>query len=295
MAAPFLKWAGGKAKLAPEVLRRAPTSFARYHEPFLGGGAVFFAFEASRPALAASLTDSNASLMACYAALRDDVEAVVSELHALAREYLSEPQEQRPAVYYRVRARPALDPARAAARLIFLNRTGYNGLYRVNSRGEFNVPHGRYARPAIVREQALHDASRALRPAELHCQDFEAACERARPGDFVYLDPPYHPLSRTSSFTAYTADEFGAPHQQRLRDTFAELTRRGVAAVLSNSDHPSVRALYHGRGFTLECVTMSRSINSDGSGRSAIAELLISNLECPEVRARAAGAGQAAG
>ena len=283
MAGPFLKWAGGKSKLAAQVLGRAPAAFARYHEPFAGGGAIFFAMATARPGLPARLADSNADLIACYTTVRDDVECLVAELRALEGRYLGAPDGERASLYYEVRSHCPPTPAAAAARFIFLNRTGYNGLYRVNGRGQFNVPHGRYARPAVLREETLRAASAALQGVVLACEDFAAAAAAARPGDFVYLDPPYHPLSRTARFTAYTQQDFTMADQERLRDVFEDMTRRGVAALLSNSQHAAIEALYCGSGFALETVAMARAINSHGAGRAPVAELLISNLSRREV------------
>lgn len=283
MAQPFLKWAGGKAKLAPLVAERAPAEFARYHEPFLGAGAVFFALASDRP-LPAYLNDANAELIATFTVVRDATTELIEQLEELSEAYLRCDSDGRAAYYYRVRALDPTEPVSRAARLIFLNRTCYNGLYRVNSRGKFNVPHGRYKQPTIVQSDRLWAAAKALANADLAAIDFAAACDRAEPGDFVYFDPPYQPLSRTSNFTAYTHLDFGPEDQERLRDTFEALTRRGVAALLSNSDHEFVRELYCGRGYTLETVTMSRAINSKGSGRAPVPELLISNRDRAEVR-----------
>lgn len=284
MAQPFLKWAGGKAKLAPAVLERAPRWFRRYHEPFLGGGAIFFALAEARPLTAPRLNDANHDLIACYEVVRDEPEALLDRLETLAGEYLSQPQEERATVYYRIRATEPANPLDRAARLIFLNRTCYNGLFRVNSKGRFNVPHGRYRNPRIADRPRILAASAALRDAELACEDFEAACDAAEPGDFVYLDPPYVPLSATARFTAYTAGDFGHADQQRLRDAFDRLTERGVAALLSNSKHEAVERLYADRGYTFKTVPMSRAINSVGRRRAPVPELLIGNLEHPRVR-----------
>jgi DNA adenine methylase len=278
-AGPFLKWAGGKGKLAPAVVARAPAVFGRYHEPFVGGGAVFFALRGARPGVPARLADANADLMNCFTALRDDCDRVIVALTPLATAYAARDAAARANLYYEIRAMEPADRAERAARAIFLNRTCYNGLYRVNSRGHFNVPHGRYTNPRILDADGLRAASAALAGIELACEDFEAACAQAAPGDFVYLDPPYQPLSATANFTSYTKDSFGPAEQARLRDAFDDLTRRGVGALLSNSDHPSVHALYGGRGYTFEVVSMSRAINSNGAGRAPVPELLISNLE----------------
>ncbi len=277
MAKPFLKWAGGKGKLAPLIIERAPKRIARYHEPFLGGGAVFFALQEAGLVRDASLADSNADLMATYRAIRDDVDGVIKELGELSQQYLGREPSQRGLYYYEVRERRLLRrPDRKAARLLFLNKTCYNGLYRVNSKGHFNVPHGRYVRPTILDSERLREASASLAGAELRAEDFVDACARAGPGDFVYLDPPYQPLSATSAFTKYTGADFGFADQERLRDTFDDLTARGVPALLSNSSHADIEELY--REYEMDRVPMGRAINSNGRGRAAIDELLVSNL-----------------
>lgn len=289
MVRPFLKWAGGKAKLAPEIVRRAPQTFRAYHEPFLGAGAVFFALGNAGTLGKAFLGDANADLVACYEAVRDDTESLIAALERLAADYRSRDLDGRAALYYEKRAARPTTPVEGAARFIFLNRTCYNGLYRVNRAGQFNVPHGRYKSPRIVDAEALRATAAALSGVELRAGDFEDACARAKPGDFVYLDPPYQPLSPTSSFTGYTKAAFDGSGQERLRDVFEQLTRRGVAAMLSNSAHPVIKELYSGRGYTSREVPMSRSINSVGTRRAPIPEYLITNFDRPEVRARYSG------
>ena len=282
MAKPFLKWAGGKARLAPLIAERAPEPITRYHEPFLGGGAVFFALHAAGLVRDASLADSNDDLIGAYQAVRDDVEGVIEALGELSREYLALESSQRGLYYYKVRNQRRLRrPDRKAARLLFLNKTCYNGLYRVNSKGHFNVPHGRHKSLRILDRAVLREASNALAFARIEATDFEGACAKAQPGDFVYLDPPYQPLNETSHFTSYTKDGFGIREQRRLRDVFDDLTRRGVPALLSNSDHPDIRALYG--GYLTQEVSMGRNINSKAAARSAISELLISNFDSSSV------------
>ena len=275
---PFLKWAGGKARLAPAILERAPATIACYHEPFAGAASVFFAFSGAGRVSSARLTDANPDLIECFTVVRDRVDDLVAALAPMAEAYQPADGPARAALYYEVRASRPGDPIRRAARLIFLNRTCFNGLYRVNREGQFNVPHGRYVRPRIVDAEMLRGASQALQGTELCTGDFGDACRAAAPGDFVYLDPPYHPLSRTAHFTAYTRDSFAQAEQVRLREEFDDLTRRGIAAILSNSDHPAIRMLYEGRGYVLETVPMSRAINSRGSGRSPIPELRVTNV-----------------
>ena len=263
---PFLKWAGGKRQLLPELTRHLPDHIGTYFEPFVGGGALFFHAKPARAVLA----DSNERLVRAYVGVRDHVEDVI----ALLREY---PHEQR--FFYELRARPvdAEDDAHVAAWLIYLNRTGYNGLYRVNRRNLFNVPFGRYDNPTICDADGLRACSRALAGANVFVGDFESVVEPARRGDFVYFDPPYLPLSATSSFASYTAGGFGPDDHVRLRDVAARLKARGVRVLLSNSSAPLVRELYGGGAseFAVEEVAAMRNVNSKGDRRGAVMELII--------------------
>lgn len=282
-ARPFLKWAGGKAKLAPRIISRLPTRFGRYHEPFLGGGAVFFALASSRPG-PASLSDANAALMDCYRLVRDQPDQLSAELQSLSQRHLALDEPGRRAHYYDVRATEPDDLVQRAARLIFLNRTGYNGLYRENAGGKFNVPFGRYKQPRILDRDNLLACSTALQAAELAVGSFECVLQRVQPGDAVYMDPPYVPLSATAHFTSYTRGGFGPGEQLALRDVIDALAGRGVAVLLSNSDHEAVRSLYAARHYSFEPVLMSRAINSNAASRAPIPELLIDNYRHPAVR-----------
>lgn len=276
VATPFVKWAGGKARLVPLLARRLGAPFARYHEPFIGGGAVFFGLEERGAVGRAALSDLNEWLIGAYTVVRDDVDALVDRLRPLQARYHAAGQQERAQLYYAVRAERPAGRVERAAWLLFLNKTCYNGLFRVNRAGGFNVPHGRYAMPAILDEANLRACSRALANVELAVRDFEASCEAAAPGDLVYLDPPYQPLSPTSSFTHYTRAEFGEPEQRRLAAAFDRLTARDVAAVLSNSAHPLIEALY--AGYEIERVPMARSINSVGGSRGPVDELFVTNF-----------------
>ena len=271
-AAPFLKWAGGKRQLLPEILSRLPDRCITYYEPFLGGGAVFFALAARGAFRRAVIGDQNHDLVETYLGIRDDVEGVIARLARLAR------MPHGSETYYRVREQnPArLSLAGRAARLIYLNRTGYNGLYRVNRAGRFNVPFGRYKNPRIMDRDNLRAASRALQDVRIEVGDFEGMVEKAERGDVVYFDPPYVPVSTTSSFTAYDRLPFGPLEQDRLARTLRRLRKRKVYALLSNSDVRFTRGLYEGLPF--EAVKVNRLINSRPDKRGPISELLVRSL-----------------
>jgi DNA adenine methylase len=264
--APFLKWAGGKRQLLPRILAYVPPQVDTYYEPFLGGGAVFFAMARAGRFRRAVVGDANEELVSCYRTIQDDVEAVIRVLagHRYDETY-----------YYRLRdgELEGLDPPQRAARLIYLNRCGYNGLYRVNSAGRFNVPFGRYTKPVICDKDKLRAAAAALRNVEIRPRDFEDSMREATARDFVYLDPPYVPLSKTSSFTAYARDPFGAAEQDRLALALRTLGERRVPALLSNSDCALTRKLY--QGLPRHKVPVRRAINSAAAGRGSVGELLV--------------------
>ncbi len=273
-ARPIVKWAGGKAELVSALLPEVPAAVRTYVEPFAGGAALFFALaSAATPRFRkARLNDRNAELVACYRAVRDHLPALVARLS----EYRYDKE-----LYYQVRELDprALGDVERGARLLFLNRTCFNGLWRENSKGKFNVPFGTYKNPRILDPLLLGRASSALAGVRLSSEDFEGACQRLGPGDFVYFDPPYVPVTRTASFTAYSATGFTMVDQQRLVALMADLQRRGVQAMLSNADTPETRALY--AQFRLRSVSARRSINSDPSKRGAASELIVTNFEPP--------------
>jgi DNA adenine methylase len=269
IAEPVLKWAGGKRQLLPAILARLPQKIETYFEPFVGGGAVFFALAAERRFRHAVLSDRNPDLVEVYLALQSEVGEVIERLKRLRAKH----SEQE---YYRVRAAKPRGRAGRAARFIYLNRTGFNGLYRVNRSGQFNVPFGKYVNPTILDEPRLLAAAACLRDVEISAADFAVSCARARGRDAVYLDPPYLPRSASSSFSAYYAEPFGVEQHARLARTFAELSERGVATLLSNSDTPETRGLF--RAHRVETVAARRSINSVGGARGAISEILVSAM-----------------
>jgi DNA adenine methylase len=283
---PVLKWAGGKRQLLEPILsfveRSFPDRIEKYYEPFAGGAAVFFALVARSKFARARLSDMNADLIRVYTELRDNAEAVIAELEKLAALELS--KETYYLVREKVRAkRPGKDSARAA-RLIYLNRTGYNGLYRVNSSGEFNVPYGSYKNPRVLDPPRLRAAAEALQGVELAVEDFESSCKKAKRGDFVYFDPPYVPVSKTASFAAYHSVAFTSAEHARLAQTFARLTKRGVKTLLSNSDTPETRELY--RAFDTHTVHATRAINSNATRRGTVPELLVHSEPHKKTKAR---------
>lgn len=265
---PFLKWAGGKRQLLPELLARLPGTLGRYHEPFVGGGALFFALS-GRGALTprgARLADINPELINAYQMVRDQVETLIYLLDAFRNE------EE---FFYQVRGQDprTLEPVQRAARLIYLNKTCFNGLFRENRRGHFNVPYGHYAAPHFCAANDLRAASRALRGVTIEVSPFSALGDLAQPGDFVYCDPPYAPVSRTASFTNYSSGGFDEDAQRQLADLIVDLGKRGVSVLLSNSAVPFTQTLYE--RCHVEQVYAKRAINSRGDRRGPVAELLV--------------------
>jgi DNA adenine methylase len=270
---PFLKWAGGKRQLLPEIRKYLPKRYNLYFEPFIGAGAVFLDVQ-PREAL---INDVNEELINCYHVIKSDPEALI----ASARRH-----QNTEAYFYRLRSldRAAtfsqLSDVERASRIIFLNKTCYNGLFRVNSQGQFNVPFGKYTNPLIVDEVVIRAVSRYLNAANvaLSSEDFEEAVSGARRGDFVYFDPPYDPLSDTSSFTGYNLNSFDKDEQRRLKAVCDDLTGRQCKVLLSNSATDFIRELYSDTTrYTIVEVEASRNINSVAAGRGKISELLIFN------------------
>jgi DNA adenine methylase len=293
---PLLKWAGGKRQLLPAFRRFYPREFGAYFEPFVGSGAVFFDLHSARvlDGRRVVLTDSNRDLVGCYRMVRDDPKGVVEALERLARGHASDGDEH----YYAVRdafnglrgelpARGLAYTPSLAAMLIYLNRTGFNGLFRLNGDGRFNVPAGRYARPRIFDPDHVFAISRILarRGVSIGLATFDDVLKKARAGDFLYFDPPYAPLSATARFTAYTARPFTLDDHRRLRDVAAALANRGCHVMVSNSNAPAIAQLYEEApaittaGLRLYCLPARRAINSRADGRGAITELLLTNLE----------------
>jgi DNA adenine methylase len=270
---PFLKWAGGKSSLVHELLRYVPSNFANYYEPFVGGGALFFAICSRSSFFNSHLSDINSELVNAYVIIRDKPEELIEILSAFREEYSHSPRKGE--YFYDKRESRPTDPVESAGRLIFLNKTCYNGLYRVNSRGEFNVPFGRYKNPKIVDASNIRAVSRVLQDtkAQLTCSNYRTAISNCGKNDFVYLDPPYQPKSRTSSFTGYTPDGFSEEDQYELAGDFEKLVDRGCTVLLSNSETPLTSYLYS--EYQTKSVLVNRPINSVGSGRTGYKELIV--------------------
>ena len=300
-AAPVLKWAGGKGQLLPRLRACYPKGLEQgklttYIEPFFGGGAVFFDLIKSYSSLErVYLCDINPELIVLYRVVQRDIGALVEELRDLEVAYLSLEEEDRKAFFYEIRssfneAYGSLNFTRyssawvsRAAQTVFLNKTCFNGLFRVNSKGHFNVPWGRYKNPKILNEVRLRAASEALQHAEIRRGDFAQVAELADEATFIYFDPPYRPISKTSTFTSYAAGDFDDDEQRRLAGLYRELDDRNVKQLLSNSDptnyvdDPFFDTLY--QGFCIERINANRMINSKAAKRGAIREILVRNYE----------------
>jgi DNA adenine methylase len=292
---PFLKWAGGKRQLLRELRRFVPSAIRAYHEPFLGSGALFFDLwkTGNLGGNRCFLADANADLIGVYRALAHDADSVIAELRKLSALHARDGAE----AYYQVRDRRFNPQRRArvpgseiyspalAAMFIYLNRTGYNGLFRLNSSGDFNVPAGRYRAPKICDEATLHAVAAVLGSAQvsLAVQSFTEIDRTAVPGDLVYFDPPYAPLSATARFTSYTAGAFSDEDQRTLKEIVIGLARRGCSVIVSNSTAPSVCALYESpevrrAGLDAYRIPARRAINSKATRRGTVDEFVISNV-----------------
>ena len=267
---PFLKWAGGKRQLLPILTKSIPKKYDTYFEPFVGAGALLFDLQPKK----AVINDTNKDLINCYIVIRDNLDELIEDL----KKYKNEEE-----YFYQIRDLDRKDsfrdktPVEKASRTIFLNKTCYNGLFRVNSQGYFNVPFGRYKNPKYVDSDILKSIQEYLinnSVTILNC-DFEEAVKDAKKGDFIYFDPPYHPLSKTSSFTGYGVNGFSEDEQERLHRVFSELDRRGCSVMLSNSATDFIYNLYG--GFNIKTIQANRNINSNATGRGKIDEVLVLN------------------
>lgn len=279
MTKPFIKWCGGKSNSISEIAPLIPSQFTNYHEPFLGGGALFW-YLAKNNILdnkIARLTDINENLINCYQVLKQHYEFLSDNLFNLQKIYNSSDNPKE--LYYKIRKRyndPLSNKTDLACNFIFLNKTCYNGVHRENKDGEFNVPFGKFKNPTIYDEQNLLECSETLNriKTEIYRQDFTQILSYAKPNDFVYFDPPYLPISKTSNFTRYTYDDFKLANHIKLRDIASELKKRCVKILISNSNNPEIISLYK-YNFTIKEIQSKRSVNSNIESRGKIAELLI--------------------
>ena len=267
---PIVKWVGGKRQLMFELLKNMPKSYNRYFEPFIGGGALFFELQPDN----AYISDMNEELINLYSVARDSVDELIEDLskHEISKEYFLEIRN-----IDRTEEYSNLSNIERASRFIYLNRTCFNGMYRVNSKGEFNVPFGNYKNPRIIDENNLLNCSELLKKTEIKCADFSEILSKVQKDDFVYFDPPYVPLNETSSFTSYTKDGFDIDMQFKLRDVCNELDSMGVKFMLSNSDTKLVNELY--ANYEIKKVFASRQINANADGRGKITEVLVKNYD----------------
>ena len=267
-AKPFVKWAGGKAKLLSELVAHLPQDYGTYHEPFAGGAALFFEIAPEK----ATLSDVNPELMNTYRVIQSDVESLIEELrqHRHNEEYFYEIRNADRSPDF-----ASWGDAKRAGRFLYLNKTCFNGLYRVNSQGQFNVPFGDYSNPRLVDEENLRACAAALAGTKLSEDSFTNLTARVRSGDLVYLDPPYAPLTATANFTSYSKEGFGVELQTALRDVCVDLDSGGVKFMLSNSYTPLVLDLY--KKFNIDCVLSPRAINSKASRRGPVPEVIVTN------------------
>ena len=272
---PFVKWAGGKRQLIPVLSKNLPKQMGTYYEPFLGGGALLFHILTERNNQKCGISDLNSDLILTYTTIRDKIDDLINSLKNHTKHYKKDPKSY----YYSVRETSPRSAVEKTSRLIFLNRTCFNGLYRVNSKGKFNVPLGRYTNPNIVNEENLRSVSQILQTSKvsIQCRDFESVLKDVKKGDFVYFDPPYQPVSNTANFTSYTHKSFTIDDLERLADLCLNLDSKGCKVMLSNSNSNDVEKMFKGKEWSIKKIQANRAINSDSKKRTGHYELLIKN------------------
>ncbi len=272
---PFVKWAGGKRQLIPIINQNLPESFGTYYEPFLGGGALLFHILTDKNGQKCSISDLNSDLVLAYTTIRDRIDSLIASLKNHEKNY----QKNSESYYYSIRESNPRSEIEKTSRLIFLNRTCFNGLYRVNSKGKFNVPLGKYSNPNIVNEENLRAVSSILQSSRISikCRDFEAVLRDAKKGDLIYFDPPYQPTSATANFTSYTNKDFTYDDLTRLAELCLKLDSRGCNVLLSNSDSKEVADIFAKNTWKITRIEANRSINSNSKKRTGHFELLIKN------------------
>lgn len=302
-AKPFLKWAGGKTQLLPELDKRLPSpikesrTIKRYFEPFVGGGAMFFFLKKNYRIEESFLFDVNPELILTYQVIKKDSKALIHELSQIEEYHLQKSGSDRKENYYRIRdlynqqmhgfgySKYGIDWIKRAAYLIFLNKTCFNGLFRQNKVGEFNVPFGRYKNPRICDAENIFQVHKSLQDTFLFCGDFSCTASYIDKKSFIYLDPPYRPLNNTSYFTSYSKEGFKDEDQKKLANFFKKMDKRGAALMLSNSDpknHDSRDEFFDNlyKDFNIDRVPAKRNINRDATSRGKIMELIIRNYSC---------------
>ena len=272
---PFVKWAGGKRQLIPQIEKHLPDKFSSYFEPFLGGGALLFHILYENQNLKGYVSDLNSDLVLAYITIRDKLDDLLKSLQKHSDNYFSNSKSY----YYSIRESTPKNQVDKVSKLLFLNRTCFNGLYRVNSKGKFNVPLGRYSNPNIVQEENLKYVNQFLNQNKItiKCQDFSSTVESVKKGDFVYFDPPYQPVSKTANFTSYTNSNFTFNDLKRLAKVSNQLAKRGVNVLLSNSSSKQVLDLFATTDWEIVEIKANRAINSDSHKRTGHSELLIKN------------------
>jgi len=272
---PFVKWAGGKRQLLAELEKSFPKQFGTYFEPFLGGGALLFDLLAKKPNLKCSVSDLNSDLVLAYVTIRDKLGRLIESLENHSKNY----HKDSIGYYYEVRKQEPKSQIEKVSRLLFLNKTCFNGLYRVNSKGKFNVPLGRYTNPNIVNRENLTAVSKFLQSdkIKISCRDFESILNDAKKGDFVYFDPPYQPVSDTANFTSYTHRDFTEDDLQRLADLASQLNSKGSHILLSNSNTKIAKKIFSSKKWKVKEIAVNRAINSNSQKRTGHKEVLIKN------------------
>ena len=272
---PFVKWVGGKRQLMQDLENNFPKQFATYHEPFLGGGAVMFNLLTKRPRLSCNVSDFNSDLILAYVTIRDKLGKLIESLENHSKNYHKNSAEY----YYQVRKQEPRQQIEKVSRLLFLNKTCFNGLYRVNKKGQFNVPLGRYTNPNIVNKDNLTAVSKTLqsKKIKISCRDFEAVLGDAKKGDLVYFDPPYQPVSRTANFTSYTHRDFTEDDLERLAKLADQLHSKGCYVLLSNSNSKTVKDFFSKKHWKISSIIVNRGINSNAQKRTGHKEIIIKN------------------
>lgn len=277
-AKPFVKWVGGKGKLISELEKYFPKKFNRYFEPFVGGGALFFQIKQKYNVGFSGINDINKKLITTYKQIQINPKKIISLLKNIETEYKKLSLIEQEKYFYDTREKynkENINDITTAGYLIFLNKTCFNGMYRENSKGEYNIPFGDQKNPTICDEKNILAVSKCLKKTKITNLPFENAIKDCKRGDFVYFDPPYHPINTTSNFTSYHKNTFGPDEQKKLRDVFVSLTKKGCFVILSNSNTEFIKILY--KDFNINYLSAARSINSKSNGRGKIKEIVVTN------------------